>query len=57
MAGVGPKNIVKPIYRIAEDKWYSRLTASAKTNYREMGLVQLSICVYTGKTGNINIDM
>lgn len=57
MAGVWPKNIVKPIYRIAEDKWYSRLTASAKTNYREMGLVQLSICVYTGKTGNINIDM
>jgi hypothetical protein len=43
--------------RIAEDKWYSRLTTSAKNNYLEMGLVQLSICVFTGKSGNLNVDM
>lgn len=45
------------IHRIAEDKWYDRLSAGAKKNFREMGLVQLSICVYTGKTGNLNVDM
>jgi hypothetical protein len=45
------------IYRIAEDKWYSRLTANSKRNFSEMGLVQISIVVYTGKTGNLNVDM
>ena len=45
------------LIRIAEDKCYSWLTARARTNYKEMGLVQLSICVFTGKTGNINVDM
>ena len=39
--------------RIAEEKWYSHLTSGAKTNFKEMGLIQLSVCVYTGKTGNM----
>jgi hypothetical protein len=45
------------VHRIAEGKWYSRLSAGASKNYKEMGLVQLSICVYKGKTGNINVNM
>ena len=51
------RTITYCLIRIAKDKWYSWLTAGARTNYKEMGLVQSSICVFTDKTGNINVDM
>jgi hypothetical protein len=42
---------------MAETKWYDRLSAGAQKQFNEMGLVQISIAVYTGKSGNLNVDM
>jgi hypothetical protein len=52
-----PTLINKQFGRIAEEKWGSRLSTSAKWNYLEMGLVQLSICVFTGKSGDLRVGM
>ena len=49
--------LINTFTRIADDKWYSRLTTAAKVNYRDMGLVQISICVYKGVSGELNINM
>ena len=52
----GPKANICFI-RIAEEKWYSRLTSNAKRNFSEMGLVQISVVAFNNKSGNLNIDM
>jgi hypothetical protein len=43
--------------RIAEEKWYSRFSDTAKENYKEMGLLSISIVAYTRKNGQLAIDM
>jgi hypothetical protein len=43
--------------RIAEEKWYTRFHKTAKQNYKEMGLVSISIVGFTTKNGQFAIDM
>jgi hypothetical protein len=50
-------NEIEPNNRLAEDKWYSRLTSAAKGYEHEMGLVCISVVGYTTKDGRLAIDM
>ena len=43
--------------RLAEDKWYSRLTLAAKEYESEMGLLCITVVGYTAKDGRFTIDM
>jgi hypothetical protein len=43
--------------RMAEEKWYSRFTHDANMRYSEMGLLSVSVVAYTGKNGQLIIDM
>lgn len=43
--------------RIAEEKWYARFNKAAKQNYKEMGLLSISIVGFTLKNGQYAIDM
>jgi len=44
-------------FRLADDKWYARFTRTAQETYGEMGLLSISIVAYTGKSGQLVIDM
>lgn len=44
-------------FRLANDKWYGRFTRAAKDTYGEMGLLSISVVAYTGKSGQLVIDM
>ena len=50
-------DLINDFPRIAEEKWYSRLTKSAKTNFKEMGMVQLTICMFKNKSGKFTVNM
>ena len=43
--------------RFAEEKWKSWFNKTAKENYREMGLLSLSVVFYTLKNGQQAVDM
>ena len=43
--------------RIAEEKWYTRFHKTTKQNYKEMGLVSISIVGFTTKNAQLAIDM
>ncbi|KAF8799627.1 hypothetical protein BYT27DRAFT_7263713 [Phlegmacium glaucopus] len=43
--------------RFAEEKWDKRFTDAAAENYREMGLLSLSVVVYTLKSGQTAINI
>jgi hypothetical protein len=49
--------VLKLKNRFAEEKWYARFHKTAKQNYREMGLLSISIVGYTLKNGQFAIDM
>lgn len=44
-------------FRIAEDKWYTRLSSSAKKHFNEMGMVQISLVAFVDRSGNLNVNM
>lgn len=43
--------------RVAEDKWYSRLSTAAQGYKSEMGLVCITVVGYTAKDGRLIVDM
>ncbi|KAF8802326.1 hypothetical protein BYT27DRAFT_7112582 [Phlegmacium glaucopus] len=43
--------------KLAEQKWYSRFSTTAKERYLEMGLVSISVVAYTDKAGHFVIDI
>ena len=45
------------VYRLAEEKWKSRFSKTARENYREMGLLSISVVEYTRKNGQFVIDL
>ncbi|KAF8801933.1 hypothetical protein BYT27DRAFT_7113986 [Phlegmacium glaucopus] len=43
--------------RFAEEKWHSRFSKTAREHYGEMGLVSISVVVYTRKSGQTAIEI
>jgi hypothetical protein len=43
--------------RTAEEKWFTRFNENARENFNEMGLLSISIVVYTRKNGQVVIDL
>ncbi|KAF8808352.1 hypothetical protein BYT27DRAFT_7210896 [Phlegmacium glaucopus] len=44
-------------HRIAEDKWYRRFSQATREHYHKMGLLSISVVVYTRKNGQTAIEI
>jgi hypothetical protein len=43
--------------RIAEEKWHKKYSKIASDSFKEMGLLSISVVVYTNKKGQVVVDL